>query len=510
MLEALGLEDVEELFGPIPAALRAPAGLDLPRPHAEQEVTAELARLAARNRHLDELTCFLGAGVYDHYVPAVVWYLAGRGEFATSYTPYQPEASQGVLQALFEYQTLISELTGLEVSNASLYDGASAVAEAAMMAVAATRRHELLVSGAVSPRVRELLETYGRGLDIKLVEVGTLDGHTDLEEARGKAGSGTAALVVAQPNFLGVIEDVAAAAEVAHAAGARLVVTFDPLAAGLLEPPGRLGADIVVGEGQALGNHPSFGGPAFGFLACSAADVRRLPGRLVGETVDSDGRRGFVLTLQAREQHIRREKATSNICTNQTLNAIAAAVYLSWLGPQGLDELGRLCLRAARYAADRLAALPGARLAFPDQPFFKEFVVRLPADPAEVCRRLADRGLLAGLPLAGLVPGLEDGLLVAVTERRSKADVDRLADAMGEVLAGLAGKQGKATGAGAAGAGGEHAERRTSGVGRPGAKGEELVGRLLVEGEKWVSHPDVEGEKWVGRPGAEGEKEERR
>ncbi len=438
MLEALGLTDVEQLFEPIPDELRAPTDLDLPRPHAEQEVAAELALLAARNRHLDELTCFLGAGVYDHYVPAAVWYLAGRGEFATSYTPYQPEASQGVLQALFEYQTLISELTGLEVSNASLYDGASAVAEAAMMAIGATRRHELLVSAALAPRVRELLETYSRGLDVKLVEVGAADGSTDLEEARGKADSGTAALVVGQPNFYGVVEDVAAAAEVAHAVGARLVVTFDPLSAGLLAPPGRLGADIVVGEGQALGNHPNFGGPAFGFLACSAADVRRLPGRLVGETVDTHGRRGFVLTLQAREQHIRREKATSNICTNQTLNAVAAAVYLSWLGPQGLDDVGRLCLRAARYAADRLTALPGVRLAFPEQPFFKEFVVRLPADPAEVCRRLTGHGLLAGLPLAGLVPGLEDGLLVAVTERRGKADVDRLADAMGRVLEELA------------------------------------------------------------------------
>jgi glycine dehydrogenase subunit 1 len=439
MLAALGLDDVEELFRPIPAGLRAPDDLDLPRPHAEQEVAAELARLAGRNRNLDELTCFLGAGVYDHYVPAAVWYLAGRGEFATSYTPYQPEMSQGVLQALFEYQTLISELTGLEVSNASLYDGASAVTEAATMAVAASRRGELLVSGAVAPRVRELLETYSRGLDIKLLEVGALDGHTDLDEVRGKAGEQTAAVLLAQPNFLGVVEDVAAAARIAHDVGARLLVSFDPLAAGLLEPPGRLGADVVVGEGQALGNHPNFGGPAFGFLACRAEDVRRLPGRLVGETVDHTGRRGFVLTLQAREQHIRREKATSNICTNQTLNAIAAAVYLGWLGPQGLEELGHRCLRLARYAAERLAAVPGVRLAFPEQPFVKEFVVRLPADPAEVCRRLVDHGLLAGLPLAGLHPGLADGLLVAVTERRSKADIDHLADAMTAVLADLEG-----------------------------------------------------------------------
>jgi glycine dehydrogenase subunit 1 len=434
MLDALGLDDIEELFEPIPAELRAPDGLDLPRAHAEQEVAAELARLAGRNRHLDELTCFLGAGVYDHYVPSVVWYLAGRGEFATSYTPYQPEMSQGVLQALFEYQTLIAELTGLEVSNASLYDGASAVAEAVTMAVAATGRNEVLVSGAVAPRVHQLLETYGAGLSLKLLEVGAGDGRTDLEEARGKAGGQTAALLVAQPNFFGVVEDVTAAAEVAHAAGARLVVVFDPLAAGLLAPPGQLGADIVVGEGQPLGNHPNFGGPAFGFLACAAQDVRRLPGRLVGQTVDGAGRRGFVLTLQAREQHIRREKATSNICTNQTLNAIAAAVYLGWLGPRGLEELGMLCLRAARYAAERVAAVPGVRLAFPEQPFLKEFVVRLPADPAEVCRRLVDHGLLAGLPLTGVVPGLDDGLLVAVTERRTRQDIDRLAAALGQVL----------------------------------------------------------------------------
>jgi glycine dehydrogenase subunit 1 len=442
MLAALGLDDVDQLFKPIPSELRAPAGLDLPRPHAEQEVAAELGRLAARNRHLDELTCFLGAGVYDHYVPASVWYLAGRGEFATSYTPYQPEMSQGVLQALFEYQTLISELTGLEISNASLYDGASAVAEAATMAVATTRRSELLVSAAVAPRVRELLDTYSQGLDIKLVEVGALDGHTDLDEVRGKASDQTAAVLLAQPNFFGVVE----AADLAHAVGARMLVTFDPLTAGVLEPPGRLGADVVVGEGQGLGNHPNFGGPAFGFLACRPEDVRRLPGRLVGETLDTAGRRAFVLTLQAREQHIRREKATSNICTNQTLNAIAASVYLSWLGPQGLEELGRLCVRAARYAADRLAAVPGVRLAFPDQPFVKEFVVRLPAGPAEVSRRLVDHGLLAGLPLAGLAPGLEDGLLVAVTERRTKEDIDRLADAMATDLADLGGTGDKGDG----------------------------------------------------------------
>jgi glycine cleavage system P protein (glycine dehydrogenase) subunit 1 len=439
MLAALGLDDVEELFGPIPAGLRAPDDLELPRAHAEQEVAAELGRLAGRNRNLDELCCFLGAGVYDHYVPACVWYLAGRGEFATSYTPYQPEMSQGVLQALFEYQTLISELTGLEVSNASLYDGASAVAEAAGMATAATGRSEVLVSGAVAPRVRQLLETYGRGLDIKLGEVGALGGHTDLEQLAGLAGEQTAAVLLAQPNFLGVVEDVAAAARIAHDVGARLLVSFDPLAAGLLEPPGRQGADVVVGEGQALGGHPNFGGPAFGFLACRATDVRRLPGRLVGETVDATGRRGFVLTLQAREQHIRRERATSNICTNQTLNAIAAAVYLGWLGPRGLEELGARCLRLARYAAERLQAVPGVRLAFPAQPFWREFVVRLPADPATVCRRLVDHGLLAGLPLGGLYPGLADGLLVAVTERRSKADIDHLADAMAAVLADLEG-----------------------------------------------------------------------
>ena len=437
MLDRLGLRDVDELFHPIPPELRAPTDLDLPRPHAEQEVAAELARLAGRNRHLDELTCFLGAGVYDHYVPAVVWYLAGRGEFATSYTPYQPEMSQGVLQALFEYQTLIAELTGLEVSNASLYDGASAVAEAELLAVAATGRAELLVSAAVAPRVRDLLTTYSRGPGIRLVEVPAPGGRTDPEQVRAAAGPGTAGVVVQQPNFFGVVEDVAALADAAHAAGARLVVSFDPLTAGLLEPPGRLGADVVVGEGQPLGNHPNFGGPAFGFLAVGLQDVRRLPGRLVGQTVDTTGRRGYVLTLQAREQHIRREKATSNICTNQTLNAIAAAVYLGWLGPQGLEELGRLCLRGATYAARRLTDLPGVRLAFPGQPFVKEFAVRLPADPGEVCRRLADHGILAGLPLTGLVPGLDDGLLVAVTERRTRADIDRFADAMGKVLAEL-------------------------------------------------------------------------
>lgn len=434
MLAVIGLDSLEDLFSPIPEQVRLRTPVDVPVEHCEQDIAAVLGRLAGRNRNLDELVCFLGAGVYDHYVPAVVWHLAGRGEFATSYTPYQPEMSQGVLQGLFEYQTLISELTGLEISNASLYDGASAVAEAVTMAVGATGRTRVVVSELLDPRVRDLLVTSLRGLDLEFVTASVQGGQTDPEALRHVV-AGAAAVVVAQPNLVGVIEDVAALGALAHDAGARLIVRFDPIAAGVLEPPGHLGADIVVGEGQALGNHPTFGGPAFGFLACGAQDVRRLPGRLVGETVDVDGTRGFVLTLQAREQHIRRERATSNICTNQTLNALAAAVYLTWLGPEGLEELAQRCLAGAHYAAERLAALPGVQLAYPNASYFKEFVVRLPVDPLLAAERLAERGYLAGLPLTGLVPDLEDGLLIAVTERRTRAEIDAFVAIFAQVLA---------------------------------------------------------------------------
>jgi glycine dehydrogenase subunit 1 len=427
MLAGVGVPSLAALFDQIPASVRLDRDLDLPDGVSEMEIMADLRRLAAGNRHADELVCFAGAGAYDHYVPSVVWALAGRSEFYTSYTPYQPELSQGALQALFEFQSMICELTGMEVSNASLYDGATSLVEAVNMARAGTRGR-VLVSGAVDPRFVETLATYGRGAGYA-PEVFAAEG------GRGGApdvSDDVAAVIVQHPNYLGALEDVAAFAETAHAGGARLIQIFDPLSLGVLAPPGDLGVDIAVAEGQTLGNHLNFGGPYLGLIAARMADVRRMPGRIVGETTDVDGRTGYVLTLQAREQHIRREKATSNICTNQTLMALAATIYLAWLGPDGLEELGRQCAAKARYAFDRLTALPGVEPLVPDVPFFKEFAIRLPRPAAEVRDAAIERGVLAGVPVAG---GDGHGLLVAVTERRDRGETDRLVAAVEEAIA---------------------------------------------------------------------------
>ena len=431
MLDAIGVDSIDTLFDVIPAGLRLGRPLDMPAGKSEAEVLREMAALAARNRSADDLVCFLGAGAYDHHVPSMVWALLSRGELATSYTPYQPELSQGVLQALFEYQTMICELTGLEISNAGLYDGGSAVAEAVNIAIGATGRTAVVIAGAVNPLYRQVLATQGAGLGLELRDVAwTSSGSADTDALRA-AGDGAAAIIVQQPNFLGGLEDIAAIAEIAHAAGARLVVHFDLTSAGVLEAPGALGADIVVSEGQPLGNHLNFGGPYAGVIAVGSQDVRRLPGRLVGETVDRTAKRAFVLTLQAREQHIRREKATSNICTNQTLNTLGVAVALAWLGPEGLVELGERCLAKARYAREQLVDVAGATPVF-NGPHFKEFAVRLPADPIKVCERAAADGYLAGAPLARMMPGvgLDDALLVAVTEKRTREEIDGLAHAI--------------------------------------------------------------------------------
>ncbi len=427
MLARIGLERLDQLFDRIPPSVRLDRPLQMPDGVSEMEIVAEMAALAGRNRTTDDLVCFAGGGAYDHYVPSVVWALAGRSEFYTSYTPYQPELSQGVLQALFEYQSVICELTGLEVSNASLYDGATALAEAVNLA-RATGRDRVVVSAGVDPRYVETLRTFGRGAGYE-PEIFEVDG------GRGGApdlGDDVACVVVQHPNRYGLLEPVRELFGAAHAAAARTIQIFDPLSLGVLAPPGELRADIAVAEGQPLGNHLSFGGPYLGVIATRLDDVRRLPGRIVGETVDVDGRTGYVLTLQAREQHIRREKATSNICTNQTLMAIAATVYLAWLGPAGLAELGRQCAAKAAYAFDRLTSIDGIEPLFDGAPFFKEFPIRLPRPAAEVRDALLERGFLSGVPL-------EDhdgrGLVVAVTERRTRAQIDALADAMGKALA---------------------------------------------------------------------------
>ena len=428
MLATIGVASLDDLFEEIPTALRLEGALDLPGGVSEQEILEDLGNLARADRSVEDLVCFAGAGAYDHFVPSVVWALAGRSEFFTSYTPYQPELSQGVLQTLFEFQSMVCELTELDVSNASLYDGATALVEAVNMARAGGR-HRVLVAGGVDPRLVATLRTYGAGSGY-VPEV--LQAPAGWGGAPAELGPDVAAVVVQHPNVFGILEDVSSFAELARGGGAELIQVFDPTSLGVLAPPGALGADIAVAEGQSLGNHLNFGGPYLGILAARMAHVRKMPGRIVGETLDMDGEPGYVLTLQAREQHIRREKATSNICTNQTLMAIAATIHLAWLGPEGLAELGRRCAAKAAYAFSALTAVPGVRAAFPDAPFFKEFAIRVPGDAAGVRDALVDRGFLAGVPAPWAGP---DVLLVAVTERRSRAQIDALAAALGEVVA---------------------------------------------------------------------------
>jgi glycine dehydrogenase subunit 1 len=433
MLKTVGAASIEDLLVKIPPKARLSRPLALPPALAESDLVRHLRELAARNADADRFTCFMGAGSYDHFVPSPINHLISRGEFFTAYTPYQPEASQGTLRTIYEYQTMIAELTGMDVANASIYDGASSLAEAALMAHAVTERNEVVLARGVNPLYRRVVATYCDGPGIRLRDVPAPDGVLDLEAAGRIVGKKTAALVVQSPNFYGILEDVAAAAELAHAAGALLVVVADPVNLGVLEAPGRLGADIVVGEGQGLGVPMSFGGPNLGMFAAKAALVRRMPGRLVGATVDRDGARGFVLTLQTREQHIRRAKATSNICTNVALCALMATIYLSTLGKQGLQRVGELSAAKAHYAAERLTRIPGVSLRF-DRPFFKEFALRLPRPPAGVVAKLARRRILPGVPLKSYDRALADSLLVAVTEQRTKDEIDAFAAALAEVV----------------------------------------------------------------------------
>jgi glycine dehydrogenase subunit 1 len=433
MLKTIGAASIEDLLVKIPPKARLSRPLALPPALAETDLVRHLRALAATNADADRFACFVGGGSYDHYVPSPINHLISRGEFFTAYTPYQPEASQGTLRTIYEYQTMIAELTGMDVANASIYDGASSLAEAALMAHAATDRREIVLARGVNPLYRRVTATYCDGAGVRLRDAAGPDGALDLDTARKLVTAKTAALVVQSPNFFGILEDVAAAAELAHAAGALLVVVSDPVNLGVLEGPGRLGADIVVGEGQGLGVPMSFGGPNLGVFAARSALVRRMPGRLVGATVDRDGARGFVLTLQTREQHIRRAKATSNICTNVALCALMATIYLATLGKQGLRRVGELSTAKAHYAAEQLTKVPGVSLRFA-QPFFKEFVLRLPKPPATVVARLAKRRILPGVPLKTYDRMLADCLLVAVTEQRTREEIDAYAAALAEVL----------------------------------------------------------------------------
>jgi glycine dehydrogenase subunit 1 len=435
MLGAIGVGSLEELFDrQVPAGVRLGRALDLPAGLPEQDVYAHLRALAARNVSAEDEISFLGAGMYDHYVPSVIDMLMERSEFLTPYTPYQPEVSQGGLQVMFEYQTAISELTALPVSNASVYEGPSAVAAAAYLAKIANGKGRVVVSRAVPPHSRETLRTTAAGFGAEVVEVETRDGVTDLDAWAGAIDQETSAVVFQNPNYLGAVEDASALAAAAKDSPAVVIGAYDPIPLGILKPPGECGVDVAVGEGQTLGNRLDFGGPSFGFFAATDAYLRRMPGRIAGETRDIDGRRGFVLTLQTREQHIRREKATSNICTAQALNALAGVVYLSWLGRAGLTELCELLLQRTHYARETLTALDGVE-ALHTRPVVREIALTLDAPVNAVIDRCAAEGVAAGVPLGADYPEHENGLLVALTERRSRADIDRLADVLGAAVA---------------------------------------------------------------------------
>ncbi len=441
MLAAVGVSSPADLFKSIPAALRLQRDLDLPAAHSELDLRRTMGGMAARNTSAATHPWFLGAGAYNHYVPAAVWQLLLRSEFYTSYTPYQPEISQGTLQVIFEYQTLMAALTELDISNASLYDGASATAEAVLLAHRVGRKGRVLISGALHPHYRQVVESYVRSLGIRVETIPVAeDGRTDLEalagavSGQGAEATGADIVVLQSPNFFGCVEDLAGAAPLAKAAGALFAVVInEPLSLGLLHGPGRFGADIAVGEAHALGTPLHFGGPFLGFMTARKALMRQLPGRLVGEAFDGEGRRGYVLTLSTREQHIRREKATSNICTNQGLIAMAATIYMSLMGRQGMRDVAVQNHSKAVYARERLSTVAGCRPRF-DAPFFNEFVMDLPRDAESVSQGLLGRGVMGGLPLGRFEPDMSGSMLFCVTEMNSREEIDRLAGALQEVL----------------------------------------------------------------------------
>ncbi|WP_139903469.1 aminomethyl-transferring glycine dehydrogenase subunit GcvPA [Clostridium thermarum] len=433
MLKTIGVESIEELFKDIPESIRLKDGLKLQKSKAELEVTNELESMANRNRNLKELVCFLGAGVYDRYIPSIIKHIIGRSEFYTSYTPYQPEISQGTLQAIFEYQTMIADLTGMDTANASMYDGATACAEAAMMAVDNTRRKKIIVSKTVHPEVRRVLATYMKVHEACLIEAEVNEGVTDIDHLKGLIDKDTAGVIVQNPNFFGIAEDYSEIEKVTHENKALLIMNVEPIAMALLKTPGEIGADIAVGDGQSLGNSMSFGGPHLGFMAVSAKLMRKLPGRIVGQTVDVEGKRAFVLTLQAREQHIRREKASSNICSNHSLNALAAAVYMTTLGKQGIKEVAQQSMKKAHYAYKQLIKT-GKYAPLFNKPFFMEFAVKSPVDISKLNEQLLTNGILGGYDLGRDYPRYRDGSLLCVTEKRTKSEIDNLVQIMEEIV----------------------------------------------------------------------------
>jgi len=426
MLEEIGLKSINDLFKSIPKNLWLKTEVDLPPSLSEMELISKLRELSKKNVNLDEYVSFLGAGSYDHFIPTLIEYLSNRSEFYTSYTPYQAEASQGTLQAIYEYQSLICQLFKMDVWNASLYEGASALAEAVILAHRVNHRQRILTTKTLHPEYRQVLTTYiKKTLGLSIVEIGYRNGITDVAKLKEKIDEDTSCVVVQNPNFFGCLEEVNQIEEIAHRFGSVYIVSVDPLSLGLLTPPGDYNADLAVGEGQALGNHLNFGGPYLGIFTCKRKFLRKAPGRIVGETTDKKGERGFVLTLQTREQHIRRERATSNICTNQGLNALRAAIYLSSLGEEGLKEIANLCLQKAHYAARKICQIPGFELDF-TSPFFKEFSVKCPISSDKINKLLLDNKIIGGLDLEKFYPELRNSLLFCVTERRTKEEIDKL------------------------------------------------------------------------------------
>lgn len=435
MLRVVGVSSIDDLFSDIPEAIRYQGELPLSSRLDEKALTRHLAELAGHNANTDTHASFLGAGIYDHHIPSVIQHITSRSEFYTAYTPYQPEVSQGELQAIFEFQSYICELTGMAVANASMYDGATALAEAGSLSAAATRRKQLIVSRSVHPEARQVLAAYARGLDLDIVEIGCSDGVTDVDALAAAVSEQTAAVLVQSPNFFGAVENLKPMADLIHAHKGLLVVSANPLALGLLETPGKQGADIVVGDAQPLGISSSLGGPTCGYFAVSQAHMRRIPGRIVGQTTDRNGKRGFVLTLQAREQHIRREKATSNICSNQALLALSASVYLSVMGRQGIKEVAELNLHKSRYALEQLLSLKGVTASF-NAPTFNEFALRLPegTDMSKLQAELLAAGFIAGYDLGRDYEELAGHMLIAVTEQRTKEEIDQFVHTLGGLL----------------------------------------------------------------------------
>ncbi|WP_032120582.1 aminomethyl-transferring glycine dehydrogenase subunit GcvPA [Clostridium amazonitimonense] len=430
MLKAIGVNTLQELFNDVPENVLLSRELKIAKSASEIEVSKKVKDLALKNKNIDDYICFLGAGSYDHYIPSVIKHLVSRSEFYTAYTPYQPEISQGTLQGVFEFQSMICELTGLDVSNVSMYDGPTAAAEAAILVSQSTRRKKVLVSKTVNPETRKVLDTYLKFRNVEYVEIEEKDGTTDVENLKSILDKDTAGVLIQSPNFFGVIEDVSEVEKMVHDNKSLFIMSVDPISLGILKSPGELGADIAVGEGQALGGNMNFGGPCVGFMTTTTKLMRKMPGRIVGQTTDVDDKRGFVLTLQAREQHIRREKATSNICSDQTLNAIAAAIYLATLGKAGIKEVAEQCIKKSHYAYNKLMETGKVKPLFKDKPFFKEFAVVLDKDVDKANEELLDKGILGGYNLSKPYDKYENAMLLCVTENRRKSEIDKLAKVM--------------------------------------------------------------------------------